>query len=238
MPFALPLAALICLLAATSTAWAMNVQEVFKQVGDSVVVVSSMDAFGKPFALGSGFFVREDVVATNYHVVGKASRVEIARPGQKPVQVRSIMATDKEQDLALLKVDKGGSPLPLQLETPAVGEDVVAIGNPKGLERTVSPGIISGLRRMGKNERYQITAPISPGSSGGPIVNANGEVIGLATFFVQDGQNLNFAVPAHYVDKLLGGGGGARGLDTGPTGGKPAKKLEIKQDSGGVITIK
>ena len=94
---------------------------------------------------------------------------------------------------------------PLQLASAAVspGEEVFAIGNPEGLEKTISQGIISGLRKRGDRDLLQVTSPISHGSSGGPILNAKGEVVGVAVGMLEDGQNLNFAVPVAYVRAIL-----------------------------------
>lgn len=218
-----------------ATAWAIDAQTIFQRSGPSVVVVVGKNAMGKPFSFGSGFFVRDNLVATNHHVVEKASSIEIRQGQDQPIPVRRIKATDKDNDLAILLVEQPGSPLPLKDGHPKVGEEVIAIGNPRGLERTVSPGIVSGLRKdQHERMRYQITAPISPGSSGGPILDANGEVIGLATFFIMAGQNLNFAVPSLYVEQLLEGGGSDSGrtLQT-----RQRKQIEVKQDADGVITI-
>lgn len=85
-----------------------------------------------------------------------------------------------------------------------VGEDVATIGSPGGLENTISTGIVSGLRSLsGEHDYIQMTAPISPGSSGGPLLNTNGEVIGITTFLVRGGQNLNFCIPINYAKRML-----------------------------------
>lgn len=217
------------------TARAIDAQGLFQRTGPSVVVVVGKNAAGRDVSLGSGFYVEDTLVVTNHHVVEKASRVEIRQGQDAPVPVRRIRALDKQNDLALLEVGKPGTPLPLKTSHPHVGEEILAIGNPKGLERTISPGIVSGLRKDPQQRiRYQITAPISPGSSGGPILDAGGNVIGLATFFVLDGQNLNFAVPSLYVEQLLGGRGGGGA----PAGSRAGKRIEVMEDPSGVITIK
>ena len=83
-----------------------------------------------------------------------------------------------------------------------IGDKVIAIGNPRGLEGSVSEGIISGLRPVDDFKIYQITAPISPGSSGGPLFDQNGNVIGITTASITDGQNLNFAIPVALIERL------------------------------------
>jgi hypothetical protein len=116
-----------------------------------------------------------------------------------------IIRDDKKNDLAILSVDIDltSKPLPLAPGVSSPGEQIFAIGNPEGLEKTISQGIISGLRKRGDRELLQITSPISHGSSGGPILNARGEVVGVAVGMFEDGQNLNFAVPVAYVRSLL-----------------------------------
>jgi len=85
----------------------------------------------------------------------------------------------------------------------AVGDEVFVVGNPYGLEGTLSQGIMSGLRSVGPDSLLQITAPISPGSSGGQVLNSQGEVIGVAVATLTDGQNLNFAIPVSYLKAFL-----------------------------------
>jgi hypothetical protein len=114
------------------------------------------------------------------------------------------VAVDRHADLALLKVNSSAPPLALGPNaSPAIGDNVFVVGNPLGLEGTFSAGIISGIRRTEENSILQMTAPISPGSSGGPVMNASGAVIGIAVATFQDGQNLNLAVPVSYLSRLL-----------------------------------
>ena len=120
---------------------------------------------------------------------------------------------DTQQDLVILKVpDVGASVLPLgNSDTAEVGETVYAVGNPKGfLEGTFFPGSISSVRGKDSNRRIQITAPISPGSSGGPLLNSKGEVIGIVAGAIEEGQNLNFAILSNYLRGLPSGVRGQR----------------------------
>ena len=96
-----------------------------------------------------------------------------------------------------------GTPLTLKSPSVDIGQKIFAIGSPLGLEGTISDGIISGLRNFERFSLLQISAPISPGNSGGPIVNENGEVIGVAPYTFSEGQNLNFAVPVKYLKELF-----------------------------------
>ena len=179
-----------------------------KNTFPSIVMLEMRDDKDKPIALGSGFFVRPDIIATNYHVI-EGSSVGFAKIVGKPstYQVEGVVGFDKKKDLALLKL-KGvvGKPLVLaDISKIEVGQEIFALGNPKGLEGTISPGIISGssLREVGDENLIQITAPISPGSSGGPVVNRKGEVIGVAVASLSGGQNLNFAIPSSDLALLL-----------------------------------
>ena len=115
------------------------------------------------------------------------------------------MKYDEENDVAIMEVNAPNrKPLSLANDnSPEIGADVYAVGSPEGLEGTFSKGNISGLRRVGNSDRLQITAPISHGSSGGPVLNAFGEVIGVSVSMLESGQNLNFAVPVKYIRKLL-----------------------------------
>jgi S1-C subfamily serine protease len=168
-----------------------------------VVLLIGYDANNQPLALGSGFFVKSDTIATNMHVIEGASSVKARYMSGDVATITTISGIDPDHDVVLLESPVLRLELPLQLSNPDVGEPVVVIGNPRGLEGTVSTGIVSGIRRDKTDTYYQITAPISPGSSGGPVIDPDGQVIGISTFTITQGQNLNFAVPAIYVDHLL-----------------------------------
>ncbi|HUT26315.1 MAG TPA: ankyrin repeat domain-containing protein, partial [Sumerlaeia bacterium] len=187
-------------------------QEIAKETFPSVVVVVTADG-----SLGSGFFVRPGVIATNLHVVERASRGFTRVVGEKKESaIRGLLAVDREQDLILLAVEETHAP-PLRLASNdgvSIGEEVFAVGNPIGLEGTFSKGVASGIRETDGGTRLQITAPISKGSSGGPVLNRRGEVIGVAVATILEGQNLNFAVPVSALRKLIARKGPLRGLST------------------------
>jgi len=180
----------------------------------TVIVISKIqlrakDADKRLISQGSGFFVRGAIVATNYHVISGSTYgyAKITGDGTS-YSIAGIVGIDKAKDLVLLKITgANGKALTLaDISTVEVGEIVYALGNPRGLEGTISPGIVSGisLRDVGNENLIQITAPISPGSSGGPVVNKNGEVVGVASSTLKgDGQNLNFAVPSPFLALLL-----------------------------------
>ena len=171
----------------------------------SVVLIVTADSNGQPLALGSGFVITSGIV-TNVHVIRGAFSGTVKLVGAPKVQpLAGILAVDTLHDLILLSAPTLIAP-PLAVgdsHVMAVGDEVYALGNPQGLEGTFSQGIVSGIRRPGFDTVLQITAPISPGSSGGPVLNATGEVIGIAVASFREGQNLNFAIPAAYLTPLL-----------------------------------
>jgi serine protease Do len=167
---------------------------------------------------GSGFVVSNDgKVVTNYHVIHTSGAVqaEVRLTDGASYQIQGVLATDPDKDLAVLRLQAVGREFrPLHLaftEQIQIGEHVVAIGSPlAGLaavntEATVSDGIVSGIRDWPEHQMkvLQITAPISPGSSGGALVNSNSDVIGVTFAQIVGGQNLNFAIPIAYVRSLL-----------------------------------
>jgi S1-C subfamily serine protease len=177
-------------------------KKIYSASQDSVFLVYLNDSSGTPSALGSAFLIAPRLLVTNAHVADAGSPVLAVRPVRIPLKIRR---TDEKNNLALLSVDVDltSRPLPLASEAVSRGEQVFAIGNPEGLEKTISQGIISGLRKRGERDLLQVTSPISHGSSGGPILNAKGEVVGVAVGTLEDGQNLNFAVPVAYVRAIL-----------------------------------
>ncbi|UQA58077.1 S1C family serine protease [Polyangium aurulentum] len=157
-------------------------------------------------SLGSGFGVTDEGwVVTNLHVVAGEKDIKVVLADGKERPATAVIAYDDKHDLALLRVS--GMPMALSVGESAevgLGDEVVVIGNPLGLQSTVSNGIVSGGRQFEKDfEVLQITAPIAPGSSGGPLIDAHGQVIGVVVATFRGGQNLNFAVPAHYLRELL-----------------------------------
>ena len=172
----------------------------------ATVYLEMKDKNGKTLGIGSGFFVKPNLIATNYHVIEGAAKGTAKLVGKYiTYNIEGVTATDKTNDLALLKVTAYGvKPLSLgDSDAVRIGATVYVAGNPKGLEGTFSDGIISSRRDTLTKERLQMTAPISPGSSGGPVLNRKGEVIGVSFMTLQGGQNLNFAIPSKYLKKLM-----------------------------------
>jgi Flp pilus assembly protein TadD len=175
---------------------------IYKENGGAVVVVVSIDGKGRPVGQGSGFIVREDgAVVTNYHVISMAADIKI-KLGMRVLDVEGVLHADPENDLAIVKMEGKGYPKVRigDANKLRVGEKIYVIGSPQGLENTISEGILSGIREVDRERKIlQMTASISPGSSGGPLFNSSGEVVGVATFLIAETQNLNFAMPINLV---------------------------------------
>ncbi len=209
---ALSCAAKIGLLAAIAqiafpiAVFAKDPRDIASEVLPSVVLVVMGDANSEPISQGSGFVVRPGVVATNYHVIENAAVGFVKLPASDaPYEVSGVLAISADLDLALLAVpDLKAIPLPLaDPSLVKIGDKVFAVGSPGGLEATFSDEIVSGIRNADEERYFQITAPVSPGSSGGPVVNEDGAVIGVATLTSKTGQNLNFAVSSVHLSELL-----------------------------------
>jgi S1-C subfamily serine protease len=190
-------------------AWAQpkSARQIAQQAFPSVVLVVMQDDHGQTTSLGSGFVLRDGQVVTNRHVIAGAVSgfVRLVDKSTK-FEIAGTVAVDDAHDLAVVAATGLKAPsLPLgDSDQIAVGDEVYAVGNPRGLEGTFSQGIVSAIRRVGGDTILQITAPISPGSSGGPILNSNGEVIGIAVATFTGGQNLNLAIPVSRLTALTG----------------------------------
>jgi hypothetical protein len=155
--------------------------------------------------LGSGFFVAPSIIATNYHVIEGASEAYcFLNNSDEPYEIEGYLAADQSVDLILLKVaGVSRQAIPFSSDVVSPGQKIYALGSPKGLPATISDGIVSGIRDFDGYKLIQMTAPISPGSSGGPVLNVQGEIIGVSVSQLESGQNLNFAIPKSYLEILL-----------------------------------
>lgn len=179
----------------------------------AVLTIVASNRTGSLVSQGSGFILTSDGLAgSNYHVLEGSSEAVAECCGGRAFEIRSVEGVDFNKDLVIFQVyERGRASRPHDLphvtlassQKVTVGEKVVAIGSPQGLENTVSDGILSAVREFDAIRFLQITAPISPGSSGGPVFNSAGEMIGIATFQLKKGQNLNFAVAAENLNSLL-----------------------------------
>jgi len=185
----------------------LNLPDMIKEVQKSIVLISTFDKNDNALGQGTGFIINsKGYVVSNLHVFRGAEKAQI-KLNHKVYSVDQFLDKDNKNDLVLLKIGNKKTdwkPLKISNKIPSVGEKVIVIGNPLGLEYTVSDGIVSAKREIKPfGKVIQITSPISPGSSGSPVLNVMGEVIGVATFQMIKGQNLNFAIPISKVKKLI-----------------------------------
>lgn len=154
--------------------------EIVKKIEPSTVVILTFDKDRKIIGQGSGFFINEEGdIITNRHVLAGVHHAEIKTTDGKAYPIMLIVAEDKKADVIRTTVNipvESVYPLSVSNSIPEVGERVAVIGSPLGLERTVSQGIVSAIREiLDFGKIYQIPAPISPGSSGSPVINMRGE---------------------------------------------------------------
>ena len=169
---------------------------IYAQASKSVFTIVVKSPTGRIVTLGTGFCVDGNRIVTNEHVVRGGNPYLDLGAVRLPLK---LVAVDAANDLAVLKPDGeiASPPLKLAPAQPKPGTTVFALGNPEGLEKSISAGVVAATRSFRGRDLLQISAPISHGSSGGPVLTANGEVVGVAVGMLEDGQNLNFAVPAH-----------------------------------------
>jgi hypothetical protein len=189
----------ICI-SSTGVICAQNATNIYKKAVNSTVTIATDNG-----QIGSGFFVKDNIIATNYHVIEGAT-IAYCYLNNYTVryEIEGYVAVDPDIDLVLLVVAGAKRPsIKFARSDIKPGEKVYAIGSPIGLPATISDGIVSGLRQSGGYNLIQITAPISSGSSGGPVLNASGELIGISWAQYSTGQNLNFVIPKAYLEVLL-----------------------------------
>jgi len=172
-----------------------SVEDIVKYVSPAVVTITIYDDLGDELAFGSGFFIGSGKVLTNAHVVEGAYSAEVSSLRNTYEEV-TIDKRDNDMDLAVLSVQSVGEPIIYLADDTdlGVGQQILVIGNPLGYERSVSDGLISATKDSAGFQKIQITAPISEGSSGGPMLNMEGYVVGITYAGIDEGQNLNFAI--------------------------------------------
>lgn len=185
-----------------------TIAEVIEEPQKAVVYIVTRDAEGRDVGSGSGFIIDPSgKIVTNYHVIEKASFASALLSDNRILSVTGVLGIDPERDIAILKMDGRGLPA-VKLgnsDEIRVGDRVIAIGSPGGLGQfnTVTDGLVSGIRRYAGHQHIQFSAPISPGSSGGALLNLKGEAVGMTTLhFRPPMQNINFAVPINYVQQV------------------------------------
>ncbi len=159
-----------------------------------------------PISTGTGFYLHKpNLIITNLHVVAGCSEAVVSAH-QLPQTLTKIVFTDPKHDIAFLEVPANAKFSKVDLNCNAInaGDEIVAIGHPYGLKYTATQGIVSKAERLHQDVKYiQIDAAINPGNSGGPLVNRNGDIIGINTFIFRESNNLGFALPAHYLELAL-----------------------------------
>ncbi len=181
-----------------------DISSLIKKIKPAVVTITTYDENRDTLTMGSGFFINtEGDLVTNYHVLNGAYTAEVRTDGGSVYAIRNIRAANSTADIVLVDIVDMPKPvhyLDISLETPLQGEHILVVGSPFGLELTVSDGIVSAVRDLPNiGKIVQLTAPMSTGSSGGPAVNMAGEVIGIVTFQILEGQNLNFAISGRLI---------------------------------------
>lgn len=181
----------------------LSAEQIYEKVKDAIVVIYAYDKSDELVSQGSGVVLKDSgYILTNYHVLS-TGKFEIMR-GNDEIPYNNIVSYNVEKDILIINItDRTFPSIKIgDVKSLKVGQQIYTIGNPMGLENTISEGIISGLRRYEESTKnyIQITASISPGSSGGAVLNDRGELIGISTSTISDGQNLNFAIP---IDEIL-----------------------------------
>ena len=180
-------------------------EEVFKKISPAVVEIQADEANGVYYSLGSGFFIDDKgTLVTNYHVIDSTVSGKVSLTDGTVCDIKAVLGYDPALDIAVLQADISGNPyLTLAENGVTTGETIYALGSSEGLTSTFSAGNVSSDSRVIDDVTYiQITAPISHGNSGGPLVNVFGEVVGINTMAYIEGQNLNFAIDIRELDKI------------------------------------
>jgi tetratricopeptide (TPR) repeat protein len=183
----------------------MSAAEIYDHSKNSVVVIITADKNDKPTGQGSGFIVSKDRIVTNHHVLAGAPQALVVYADGKSVVVEGIVADSSSRDIIIISAKTGQrSPLRLGDELSIhEGDPIYAIGAPKGLQLSITNGIVSGFRQMDEKFMLQSTAPIAPGSSGGPLFNKEGYVVGVTTSLLADTPGVYFSIGSGDVSRLL-----------------------------------
>lgn len=176
-----------------------DVKTIISETKEASFVIYTFDEYGSPSGSGSGFFIASDGTGiTNYHVLNGAVKAIIMMSDSTEIEIDKVLASDEKWDIVKFSVKKQEKKkfkyLKFADKMPEQGDKVYNISAPMGLDQTVSDGLVSSIRKDSHGDVIQITAPISPGSSGSALLNENGDVIAVASFYKQGGQNLNFGV--------------------------------------------
>lgn len=178
-------------------------EEIYSSCQNAMAELHCYDSIGNLY-VGSGFFIGNGRVATNYHVIESAVRIVISDYNGTKYSIESVLGYDAEKDVAIIEVSqKNKNAMILSDASVITGERIYTIGSPYGYTGTLSDGIVAlANRSMDGIDYIQITAATSIGNGGGPLINSKGEVIGINTLTVTSAQNLNFAIPVKYLTGL------------------------------------
>jgi len=186
----------------------VNFTDLVANTEKAVVSITTKDKLGNLLMTGTGFFIDGNgTILSNLHIFENAKSATVSVFNKEKFEIDTILISSKEYDIIKFSIHNPErikfNYLVFKTQYPQKGEDIFTIGNPMGLESTVSKGIISNIINIEDlGSLYQITAPISAGSSGSPVMNMKGEVIGIATFQFTSGQNLNFAIDVDFTNKI------------------------------------
>lgn len=183
-----------------------SVEDLVKHAKPSVVVITTVGREANQQGLGTGFVISQDgLIATNLHVIGEGRPLAVQMHDGRKLQVTEVHASDRQLDLAIVRV-KADDLTPLDLGdsgAAAQGEQIVALGNPRGLKHSVVAGVLSGTREIDGRDMLQLAMPIEPGNSGGPVLDMRGRVLGVVTMKSAITENLGFAVSGNLLKPLL-----------------------------------
>ncbi len=183
-----------------------NLATVIGKSKDAIGLITAYNCSDSVAGQGTGFFIAKNQLVTNKHVLKTACRADVKLPSGKTYPITFVTADSDSIDLVVVEVDSQETVFPFLISAKYLineGEQIVVVGGPLGLEGTVSQGIVSSIRSFSSYGRIiQMTAAISPGSSGSPVMNMDGDVVGIATMYLKQGQNLNFAIPITVISQL------------------------------------
>ena len=200
----------LCYICETAKAQKVDAEKIYKKVTGSVLTLYSHDALCNNIGQGSGVVIdKKGLVITNFHLIQGGQHI-IVKHEDSIIRDVVILGFDIQKDMMLLKISEKtfGAVTMANSDKVQVGEKVFSVGSPKGYENTITEGIVSGIRKSDDNSMsyIQVSCPLSPGSSGGAIVNVKGELIGISTYVsvsATNAQNLNFAIPVNAFDELI-----------------------------------
>ncbi|MBI3821979.1 MAG: trypsin-like peptidase domain-containing protein, partial [Planctomycetes bacterium] len=199
-----------CLLLVPTVAHAQEkkktVEQLAEEAKESIAVLLYTGRDGKLQGIGTGFVISDDgLIATNLHVIGEARPITVQLADGSKHEATAVHASDRKLDLAIVKIDAKKKLKPLTLGDSAKltqGQQIVALGHPRGLEHSVVAGVLSGKRDMDGVSMLQLAIPIEQGNSGGPVLDPQGRVVGIVTLKSLVTENLGFAVPVNALKQI------------------------------------